>query len=108
MLFFVLKRLLTLLATLAVASALIFAVLELLPGNAADVILGETANAESRAALEAKLGLNRPALQRYGDWVGGLLRGETALSISYDTPDRRTHGRAPATSRYPWRSWPCC
>ena len=86
MLFFVLKRLLTLLATLAVASALIFAVLELLPGNAADVILGETANAESRAALEAKLGLNRPALQRYGDWVGGLLRGETAMSISYDTP----------------------
>jgi peptide/nickel transport system permease protein len=86
MLVYVLKRLFTLLATLAVASALIFAVLELLPGNAADVILGETATAESRAALEARLGLDRPALQRYGDWVGGLLKGQTALSISYDTP----------------------
>jgi peptide/nickel transport system permease protein len=86
MLVYLLKRLLTLLATLAVASALIFAVLELLPGNAADVILGETATAESRAALEKRLGLDRPALERYGDWVGGLLRGQTALSISYDTP----------------------
>ena len=86
MLVYILQRLLTLLATLAVASALIFAVLELLPGNAADVILGETATAESRAALEARLGLDRPALQRYADWVGGLLKGQTALSISYDTP----------------------
>ena len=83
---FLLKRLLTLLITLAVASAVVFAVLELLPGNAAEVILGDTATPESLAALQAKLGLDRPALTRYADWVGGLLRGETARSISYDTP----------------------
>ena len=83
---FLLKRLLTLLITLAVASAVVFAVLELLPGNAAEVILGDTATPESLAALQAKLGLDRPALTRYVDWVGGLLRGETARSISYDTP----------------------
>lgn len=40
---FLLKRLATLLITLAVASAVVFAVLELLPGNAAEVILGDTA-----------------------------------------------------------------
>jgi peptide/nickel transport system permease protein len=81
-----LKRLASVLATLAVASVLIFAVLELLPGNAAEVILGETATPESLAALEAQLGLDRPPLTRYLDWVGGLLQGRTARSIAYDTP----------------------
>ena len=50
------------------------------------VILGETATAESLAAMEEKLGLNQPALQRYGVWVGGWLQGKTAVSIAYDTP----------------------
>lgn len=83
---FLLKRFTTLLITLAVASAVVFAVLELLPGNAAEVILGDTATPESLAALQAKLGLDRPAFTRYADWVTGLLRGDTARSISYDTP----------------------
>ena len=83
---FLLKRLATLLATLAVASVVVFVVLELLPGNAAEVILGDTATAESLAALNAKLGLDRPPLTRYLQWVGGLLQGQTANSISYDTP----------------------
>jgi peptide/nickel transport system permease protein len=83
---FLLRRLLAFAVTLAVASAVVFAVLELLPGNAAEVILGDTATPESVAALQAKLGLDRPPLTRYLDWTGGLLRGETARSISYDTP----------------------
>jgi peptide/nickel transport system permease protein len=81
-----LKRLATFAATLAVASVLVFAVLELLPGNAAQVILGDSATPESLAALEQRLGLDRPALQRYTDWVGGLLRGRTADSLSYGEP----------------------
>jgi peptide/nickel transport system permease protein len=83
---FLLRRLLSFAATLAVASVLVFAVLELLPGNAAQVILGDSATPESLAALEAQLGLDRPPLQRYLDWTGGLLRGETARSLSYDDP----------------------
>jgi peptide/nickel transport system permease protein len=86
MLLFLLKRLAAMAATLAVASVLVFAVLELLPGNAAQVILGESATKESLAALEAKLGLDRPALERYAHWVGGLLQGRTADSISYGEP----------------------
>ncbi len=81
-----LKRLGSFAVTLAAASVLVFAVLELLPGNAAQVILGDSATPESLAALEARLGLDRPALQRYLEWTGGLLRGETARSLSYDTP----------------------
>jgi peptide/nickel transport system permease protein len=86
MLSFLLKRLASGLLTLAVASMVVFAVLELLPGNAAEVILGETATPEAVAALQAKLGLDRPALARYGSWVGGWLQGHTAQSISYDIP----------------------
>ena len=83
---FLLRRLVTFALTLAVASVVVFAVLELLPGNAAEVILGDTATPESLAALQAKLGLDRPPFERYGSWVGGLLQGHTANSISYDTP----------------------
>ena len=83
---FLLKRLATFLATLAVASLVVFAMLEVLPGNAAEVILGDTATPESLAALNAKLGLDQPAASRYANWVTGLLRGDTARSISYDTP----------------------
>ena len=83
---FLVKRLATFLATLVVASLVVFAVLELLPGNAAEVILGDTATPESLAALSAKLGLDQPGVTRYANWVSGLLRGDTARSISYDTP----------------------
>ena len=76
----------TLLLTLMVASMVVFAVLELLPGNAAEMMLGDTATPESLAALQAKLGLDRPPLERYRSWVGGLLQGDTATSTSYDTP----------------------
>ena len=86
MLPFLLRRLATFFATLAVASVVVFAVLELLPGNAAQVMLGDTATAESIAALNAKLGLDQPALTRYTRWLGGLLSGRTANSLSYDTP----------------------
>ena len=83
---FLFKRIATFLATLAMASVLVFTVLELLPGNVAQVMLGETATPESIASLEKKLGLDRPPLQRYGAWVSGLLQGRTANSFSYDTP----------------------
>ena len=86
MLLFVFRRLLSFVLTLLATSVVVFAVLELLPGNAAQVILGETATAESLAAMEDKLGLNLPAATRYLNWMGGLLQGQTGLSISYDTP----------------------
>jgi len=86
MLSFLAQRLASLLLTLLAASVLVFGVLELLPGSAAEVILGDTATPEAVAALNTQLGLDQPAPQRYLHWVGGLLQGRTALSISYDTP----------------------
>ena len=60
--------------------------LDVLPGNAAEVMLGESATPESVAALSAKLGLDRPAIVRYADWLKGLARGDLGTSIAYDTP----------------------
>jgi peptide/nickel transport system permease protein len=72
--------------TLLAASAVIFTVLDVLPGNAAEVMLGESATPESLAALSAKLGLDRPALVRYADWMKGLATGELGTSNTYGTP----------------------
>ena len=83
---FLLKRFLTLLATLAGASALIFWVLEVLPGNAAQMQMGPDASAQAVQALTAQLGLDRPSLERYLHWIAGLLHGELGLSYAYSTP----------------------
>ena len=68
------------------ASAVIFVVLDILPGNAAEVMLGATATPEQVQALTIKLGLDRPPIQRYASWVQGLVTGKLGSSVSYDTP----------------------
>ena len=83
---FLFKRFATFVATLAVASLLVFAVLELLPGNVAQVMLGETATPQALHTLEVKLGLDKPPAERYLTWIAGLLRGRTVESFSYGTP----------------------
>ena len=83
---FLLKRLATFALTLAIASVIVFAVMELLPGNAAQVMLGETATPEAVAALEQRFGLDRPPLERYATWVVGLLTGRLQTSFAYDVP----------------------
>ena len=65
---------------------MIFVVLDILPGNAAEMMLGATATPEAVQALSAKLGLDLPPLVRYGRWITGLLHGDLGQSASYDTP----------------------
>ena len=83
---FLLKRFATLIATLVGTSAVVFLVLEILPGNAAQTLLGPDAAPEAVAALATKLGLDQPAWQRYLHWVGGLLTGDLGESYAYSTP----------------------
>ena len=83
---FLIKRFATFVATLLAASVLVFAVQGVLPGNAAQVMLGESATPEAVAALSQKLGLDRPAPLRYAHWITGLATGEMGTSTSYDTP----------------------
>src|SRR5512144_1247953 len=83
---FLFKRLITLIATLVGASIVVFLVLEVLPGNAAQVLLGPDASAQAIQALAAKLGLDRPGPERYWEWVTGMLHGDLGLSYAYSTP----------------------
>jgi peptide/nickel transport system permease protein len=83
---FLLKRFATFAATLLAASLVIFWVLEVLPGNAAQVMLGTSATPEAVAALAAKLGLDKPPVERYLAWLHGLFTGDLGISYAYDTP----------------------
>lgn len=83
---FLLKRILTLIATLIGASIVVFLVLEILPGNAAETMMGPDASPEAVSALAAKLGLDRPPLERYWHWVTGMMTGELGDSYAYSSP----------------------
>jgi peptide/nickel transport system permease protein len=83
---FLFKRLITLIATLVGASIVVFLVLEVLPGNAAQILMGPDAAPEAVQALAIKLGLDHPAIERYWSWVSGMLVGDLGLSYSYSTP----------------------
>ncbi len=83
---FLFKRLITLVATLVGASIVVFLVLEILPGNAAQILMGPDASPEAVQALAIKLGIDRPAVERYWHWVGGMLTGNLGLSYAYSTP----------------------
>ncbi len=83
---FLLKRLATFVATLVAASVVIFLVLEILPGDAAQMMMGPDASPEAVRALAVKFGLDRPPLERYLGWVGGMLAGELGLSHAYSSP----------------------
>ena len=83
---FLLKRVLTLVATLIGASVVVFLVLEILPGNAAQIMMGPDATPEAVHALAAKLGLDQPPLERYGHWVAGMLTGNLGDSYAYSSP----------------------
>jgi len=83
---FFLKRFVTFIATLFAASVLIFAVQAVLPGNAAEVMLGTSATPEAVQALTRQLGLDRPVPVRYWRWAAGLCAANLGTSVSYDTP----------------------
>ena len=66
----------TLLAVVLAATALTFAITEILPGDAAVAILGETATPADIASLRTELGLDRPLVVRYADWLGRAITGD--------------------------------
>jgi len=77
---FVGRRLLGAVAALFVASLVIFAGTQLLPGDAASVVLGRNGNPATVKLLHQQLNLDRPAWQQYVDWITGLLHGDLGNS----------------------------
>jgi len=80
------RRIGSLALALVVASAVIFAVVDLVPGDPAVFVLGTGAQPETIAALREQLGLNLPWPIRYARWLGGVLTGDLGTSLAYRTP----------------------
>ena len=81
-----LRRLIGFAVTLLLAAAVIFLLLDLLPGDPARFILGINASAEAVAALRTQLGLDAPAHERFLGWVWGMLHGDFGVSVTQRTP----------------------
>ena len=82
------KRAGSALFTLLLVSAVIFAISDLLPGDAAQEMLGQSATPEQVAALRHEMGLDRPALTRYADWLAGIVAGDPGQSLVANMPVR--------------------
>jgi peptide/nickel transport system permease protein len=86
----VLQRLSLGLITLFVVSLIIFSAIEFLPGDFAKAILGQSATPETVEAFQKELGLDKPAVERYLNWIGGILQGDFGSSFSSRVGFRRT------------------
>jgi peptide/nickel transport system permease protein len=98
MTFFVLKRLVLLVPTLIGISLLVFLMIYLVPGDPAQIMLGERANAETLAALRAEMGLDQPFHVQFGRFFAGLLSGDLGRSIrTHEKVTTELFQRFPAT-----------
>jgi len=77
---YALTRGVLLVAGLLVSSVLIFLTLRVFPGDVAQIIAGTQASPAAVEALRESLGLNRPLMAQYGDWIGGVLTGDLGTS----------------------------
>ena len=86
MAYYLLKKLIILLALLFLVSITVFAVLFVLPGDPAQIMLGINATPETLANLRAELGLDKPFWVQYGNWIHNLVSGRGSRSLNYDVP----------------------
>ena len=83
---FLLGRLASLVLSLIAASIVIFLVLEIVPGDPAQFMLGLNATPEAVATLRQTLGLEGTPVERYFDWAFGMLSGDFGISYTYKVP----------------------
>jgi peptide/nickel transport system permease protein len=81
MLTLIVRRLLLAVPLLIVVTGASFVLLALVPGSAADVLLGNNATAASVAALNKRLGLDEPLVMQYWHWLDGVLHGNLGTSV---------------------------
>ena len=83
---YLLKRIVLILYTLLIVSVIVFGITQILPADAAVVMLGENATPEALAALRARMGLNDPIWMQYLHWAGGAIRGDFGTSLRTGQP----------------------
>lgn len=79
-------RILAGLGSLLAVSAVVFAITSVLPGDAAEETLGQDATPQAVAALRKEMGLDRSAMLRYFDWLGGMAKGDMGKSVVTGLP----------------------
>ncbi|NYS28688.1 MULTISPECIES: ABC transporter permease [unclassified Pantoea] len=98
MLFLIARRIGAGILTLLIVSAVVFFITSLLPGDAAQMILGQNATPETVAALRQQLGLDQPLLMRYIHWLTGMVQGDFGTSFASHLPvSQLVAQRIPAT-----------
>ncbi len=80
------KRLLLMIFVLIGVSVVIFSMVRLIPGDPAFLILGERATEENARLLRSQLGLNKPLLTQYWEFVSGMVTGSMGTSLLYRQP----------------------
>ncbi|CAX60363.1 ABC transporter permease [Erwinia billingiae] len=94
----ILRRIGSGLLTLLIVSALVFLITSMLPGDAAQMILGQSATPETVAALRQHLGLDQPLIVRYFSWLAGMFQGNFGTSFASNLPvTQLVAQRIPAT-----------
>lgn len=95
---FLIRRLLLTLPILFIVSVICFSMINLIPGDPATVILGPEASEQAKEQMRERLGLNKPIVVQYVDWVGGVLHGDLGESLVDRTPvSTLIKQRAPVT-----------
>ncbi|MDE2837295.1 MAG: ABC transporter permease [Chloroflexota bacterium] len=83
---FLVRRISLIVVTLFVVSAAIFAITEILPGDVAQMVMGQGATEQNLKHIRETLGLDRPAPVRYLEWIGGVVRGDMGDSFVQKIP----------------------
>jgi len=88
MLIYIARRVLLTLPTLLMVSVIVFTLMRLIPGDPAQVLLGEDADKAAVAAMHRELGLDRPLPEQYLKWLGHAAHGDMGESIVTHEPVR--------------------
>lgn len=85
---YLVRRFLLMVLTLFGMSVLIFIMLRLVPGDIADILVDAAGivDAKEKARIAAELGIDRPILEQYGQWIGGLARGDLGFAYVSERP----------------------
>jgi peptide/nickel transport system permease protein len=83
---FLIRRLLLTLPILFIVSVVCFSLINLIPGDPATVILGPEATEQAKEQMRERLGLDKPIVVQYVDWLGGVLHGDLGKSLVDGTP----------------------
>ena len=81
---YIMKRILMMIPTLIVVTILIFAMIRAVPGDPADIILGDKATEATKEAWREKKGYNKPIVEQYFIYMGDLLHGDLGKSVKYN------------------------